>query len=107
MDNFPRIRNCPAKCSKNTLLTHTHTQNGNFPGKVEDGGCGDASIRKGMTWPRTDDQLCWVEGDEFVEGYLIVTVGRDVVDAQGNEVLDDIVGKTVRVRTWKYGINLS
>lgn len=95
MDDFSGKGDCAAKSGENTLLAHANTEHRDFSSKVKDCGGGDAGVGKGMTGAGRDDEFCRVEGDELVEGYLVVAVGWDVFDSEGHDIFYDIVCETI------------
>src|SRR5271170_5268330 len=94
MHNFACKRDCSSERRENTLFAHTHSQDGDFACEVEDCGGGYAGVGKRVARTRGDDQFCWIESDKLFECYLVVSVGRDIVDAEGHDVFDDIVCET-------------
>lgn len=92
--DFAGVRDCAAECGEDALLAHADSQDGDFAGKVEDCGGGDARVGEGVAWAGGDDEFGGVEGDELVERDFVVAVGGDGGDAEGHDVLYDIVGET-------------
>src|ERR1043165_9194733 len=54
------------KDSTETLMSETDAQHGDLAIKVLDGISRDTVIFDGLAWPRRDDEMTWVEGDQLI-----------------------------------------
>jgi hypothetical protein len=74
------------------LMSKANAEYGDFAREVFDGFGGYAAIFDGFAWTWGDYEMVRLEGDQLVQGNLIVAKDTNI-RAEFTKVLDEVVGK--------------